>query len=104
MSKKPTYEQLMGQIAEAAVGYQQAETKRNALRRELNGLYKTYFAAYGHPHPGEPRKRINPEDDRFRGVLSFTDAAFRRWLDARELTTKLKRKLRGLVERLERGQ
>ncbi|ANC82984.1 hypothetical protein RDI61_16570 [Pseudomonas plecoglossicida] len=104
MSKKPTYEQLMGQIAEAAVGYQRAETKRNALRRELNGLYKTYFAAYGHPYPGEPRKRIDPDDERFMGVLSFTDAAFQRWLDSRELTTKLKRKLRGLVERLERAQ
>lgn len=104
MSKKPTYEQLMGQIAEAAVGYQQAETQRNALRRELNGLYKTYFAAYGHPYPGEPRKRIDPEDERFLGVLNFTDSAFKRWLAARELTTKLKRKLRGLVERLERAQ
>jgi len=104
VSKKPTYEQLMGQIAEAAVGYQQAETQRNALRRELNGLYKTYFAAYGHPYPGEPRKRIDPDDERFHGVLRFTDAAFQRWLAARELTTRLKRKLRGLVERLERAQ
>ena len=79
-------------------------TTHGADRRELNGLYKTYFAAYGHPYPGEPRKRIDPDDERFMGVLRFTDAAFQRWLDARELTTKLKRKLRGLVERLGRAQ
>lgn len=104
MSTRPTYEQLMGQIAETAVKFQQAETQRNALRRELNGLYKTYFTAYGHPYPGEPRKRIDPYDDRFKGVLSFTDAAFRRWLAARNLTTSTKRKLRGLVQRLENAQ
>lgn len=101
MSSKPTYEQLMGQIAETAVKFQRAETQRNALRRELNGLYKTYFAAYGHPYPADSRKRIDPDDDRFQGVLSFTDAAFRRWLEARDLTTSTKRKLRGLVLRLE---
>ncbi|WP_443696171.1 hypothetical protein [Pseudomonas sp.] len=103
MSKKPTYEQLMGQIADSAVNYQQAETKRNGLRRELNSLYKTYFTAYGHPYPDEPRKRIDPEDERFGGVLSFTDAAFQRWLDARYLTTTTKRKMRMLIQRLERS-
>lgn len=104
MSNKPTYEQLMGQIADAAVAYQHAETQRNTLRRELNGLYKTYFIAYGHPYPSEPRKRIDPEDDAFAGVLFFTDAAFQRWLKSRELTTRNKRKLRGLIQRLERLQ
>lgn len=103
MSKKPTYEQLMGQIAEAAVNYQKAETQRNALRRELNGLYKIYFVAHGHPYPGAPRKRIDPYDSKFRGVLSFTDSAFNRWLEARDLTTRTKRKMRTLVERLERS-
>ncbi|MBD1553602.1 hypothetical protein [Pseudomonas typographi] len=103
MSKKLPYEQLMGLIAEAAVNYQQAETKRNALRRELNMLYRTYFAAYGHPYPDQPRKRIDPDDDAFFGVLRFTDPAFRRWLDARSLTTSTKRKMRGLIQRLERS-
>ena len=103
MSKKITYEELMGQIAEAAVNYQQAETQRNSLRRELNALYKTYFTAYGHPYPNEPRKRIDPEDDRFSGVLRFTDAAFQRWLAARYLTNSTKRKMRTLIQRLERA-
>jgi hypothetical protein len=103
MSKKITHTELMGQIAEAAVKYQHAETQRNSLRRELNALYRTYFAAYGHPYPSEPRKRIDPDDDAFLGVLHFTDAAFRRWLDARSLATSTKRKLRGLIQRLERA-
>lgn len=103
MSNKITYEQLMPQIADAAVSYQQAETKRNSLRRELNTLYKTYFVAYGHPYPDDPRKRIDPEDERFYGVLEFTHAAFRRWLSARELATSTKRKMRTLIQRLERS-
>ncbi|WP_248769160.1 hypothetical protein [Pseudomonas sp. MWU12-2345] len=101
MSAKPTYEQLMGQIAEAAVKYQQAETLRNSLRRELNTLYKTYFTAYGHPYPNDPRKRIDPDDEAFGGVLNFTGAAFQRWLAARCLTTSTKRKMRTLIQRLE---
>ncbi|MGA3682503.1 hypothetical protein [Pseudomonas graminis] len=104
MSKKITHTELMGQIAEAAVKSQHAETQRNSLRRELNGLYKTYFAAYGHPYPSEPGKRIDPDDDAFFGVLSFTEAAFRRWLSARAFATSAKRKLRGLIQRLERAQ
>lgn len=104
MKTKPTYEELMTQIAESAVAYQHAETERNGYRRELNALYRTYFAAYGHPYPNEPRKRIDPDDDAFGGVLRFTDAAFKRWIDARYLTTRLKRRLRTLVERLERAQ
>ena len=103
MKTKPTYEQLMGQIADAAVAYQQAETERNTLRRELNALYKTYFTAYGHPYPNDPRKRIDPDDDAFGGVLRFTDAAFRRWISARGLTTSTKRKMRTLIQRLERS-
>lgn len=103
MSKKFTYEEIMGQIAEAAVKYQQAETQRNFLRRELNALYATYFAAYGRPYPEEPRKRIDPEDPAFSGVLRFTDAAFSRWLAARYLTTSTKRKMRTLIQRLERS-
>ena len=103
MSKKLTHEQLMSQIAEAAVNYQNAETSRNALRRELNALYATYFAAYGRPYPNDPRKRIDPEDPAFSGVLRFTDAAFERWLAARYLTTSTKRKMRTLIQRLERS-
>jgi hypothetical protein len=103
MSKKITFEELMGQIAEAAVKYQQAETLRNSLRRELNALYRTYFVAYGHPYPDEPRKRIDPEDPVFGGVLRFTDAAFSRWLEARYLATSTKRKMRTLIQRLERA-
>lgn len=102
MSKKPTYEQLMSQIAEAAVEYQHAETKRNGLRRELNTMYRVYFDAYGRPF-ADTNKRVNPYDEAFAGVIAFTDVAYTRWRVQRDLTTKLKRKLRTLVERLERA-
>lgn len=83
----------MAQIAEAAVAYQQAETQRNSLRRELNQLYSTYFAAHGHPY-----------DDAFLGVLDFTEPAYRRWSSTRDLTTRSKRKMRLLIQRLEHAQ
>ncbi|WP_296271750.1 hypothetical protein [Pseudomonas sp. UBA6323] len=104
MSNKPAREQLMGQIAEAAVTYQQAETQRNSLRRELNRLYSTYFAAHGHPYPDDTRKRVDPDDDAFLGVVHFTEPAYRRWSEARDLTARSKRKMRVLIQRLERAQ
>ncbi|ASD13718.1 TPA: hypothetical protein L4U07_001115 [Pseudomonas aeruginosa] len=102
MIKLPDEQQQLIQIAEAAVEYQLAETKRNALRRELNTLYTTYFAAYGRPYADH--RRIDPYDERFEPVLEFTGPAYRRWKDQRDLTTRLKRKLRTLVQRLERAQ
>lgn len=102
MSKVFDEQQHMTQIAEAAVAYQKAETRRNSLRRELNAMYSTYFRAHGHPY-ADSTKRINPDDEAFEGVLRFTDAAYRRWVDQRDLTTRLKRKLRTLVARLERA-
>lgn len=102
MSKVFDEQQHMNLIAEAAVAYQKAETRRNALRRELNAMYSTYFNAYGRPYPDD-RRRINPDDEAFEGVLRFTDAAYRRWVEQRDLTTRLKRKLRTLVQRLERA-
>ncbi|WP_430317543.1 hypothetical protein [Pseudomonas nitroreducens] len=101
MIKPINEQQLMEQIAVAAVEYQQAESKRNSLRRELNRLYTTYFAAYGRPY-GDDRRRIDPYDEKFEPVLEFTGPAYRRWKAQRDLTTRLKRKLRTLVERLER--
>lgn len=103
MKAKPTYQQLKEQIAEAAIEFQVAETKRNSLRRELNTLYTTYFQAYGRPY-GDERRRIDPYDDKFAPVLQFTGPAYKRWKDQRDLTTRLKRKLRTLVERMELGQ
>lgn len=103
MSKKITYEQLMGQIAEAAVAFQHAEILRNSLKRELSAMYATYFQAHGRPGNDE-RTRFDFEDPAYRGVVEFTQAAYSRWVDQRALTTKLKRKLRSLVERLERAQ
>ncbi|EPL5740982.1 hypothetical protein PJ263_025960 [Pseudomonas aeruginosa] len=100
MIKLPDEQQQLIQIAEAAVEYQLAETKRNALRRELNTLYTTYFAAYGRPYADH--RRIDPYDERFEPVLEFTGPAYRRWKDQRDLTTRLKRKLRTLVQCLER--
>lgn len=102
MSKKITYEELMGQIAEAAVAFQHAEILRNSLKRELSAMYATYFQAHGRPGDGE-RKRFDFEDPAYRGVVQFTEGAYSRWFDQRALTTKLKRKLRNLVERLERA-
>lgn len=101
MIKPINEQQLMEQIAVAAVEFQQAESKRNSLRRELNRLYTTYFAAYGRPY-GDDRRRIDPYDEKFGLVLEFTGPAYRRWKAQRDLTTRLKRKLRTLVERLER--
>lgn len=101
MIKPINEQQLMEQIAVAAVEFQQAETKRNSLRRELNRLYTTYFAAYGRPY-GDDRRRIDPYDEKFEPVLEFTGPAYRRWKSQRDLTTRLKRKLRTLVERLGR--
>ncbi len=101
MIKPINEQQLMEQIAVAAVEFQQAESKRNSLRRELNRLYTTYFAAYGRPY-GDDRRRIDPYDEKFGPVLEFTGPAYRRWKAQRDLTTRLKRKLRTLVERLER--
>ncbi|QIG20527.1 hypothetical protein [Pseudomonas monteilii] len=103
MKAKPTYQQLMEQIAEAAVDYQRAETKRNSLRNELNAMYRVYFDAYGRPF-SDTNKRVNPYDEEFAGVIAFTDVAYERWKAQRDLTTRLKRKLRTLVERLERAQ
>ncbi|ELC0876129.1 hypothetical protein RPG14_003786 [Pseudomonas aeruginosa] len=102
MIKLPDEQQQLIQIAEAAVEYQLAETKRNALRRELNTLYTTYFAAYGRPY-GDDRRRIDPYDEKFAPVLEFTGPAYRRWKAQRDLTTRLKRRLRTLVQRLERA-
>ncbi|QLG90745.1 hypothetical protein HZF02_01715 [Pseudomonas yamanorum] len=102
MTTKLTREQLMGQIAEAAVAFQLAETKRNSLRRELNSMYKTYFDAHGRPY-ADTSKRVNPYDEAFAGVIRFTDAAYDRWYVARNLTTKLKRNMRTLIQRLERS-
>lgn len=103
MSKKIIYEELMGQIAEAAVAFQHAEILRNSLKRELSAMYVTYFQAHGRPGNGE-RKRFDFEDPAYSGVVQFTEGAYSRWFDQRALTTKLKRKLRTLVERLERAQ
>lgn len=103
MTTKLTREQLMAQIAQAAVDNYRAEADRKSLRYELNALYRTYFAAFGRPYPSEPRKRIDPEDDAYAGVLHFTRSAYKRWLDARDLTNKTKRKLRTLIQRLERA-
>ena len=99
---KISHEQLMAQIAESAVEYQLAETKRNSLRRELNTMYRVYFDAYGRPF-ADTNKRVNPYDKEFEGVIAFTDVAYTRWKTQRDLTTKLKRKMRMLVERLERA-
>ncbi|ETF07979.1 MULTISPECIES: hypothetical protein [Pseudomonas] len=103
MNKKPTYEQLMTLIAEAAIDFQQAEILRNSLKRELSAMYATYFQAHGRPGNGE-RTRFDFEDPAYRGVVEFTQGAYSRWFDQRALTTRLKRKLRNLVERLERAQ
>lgn len=103
MNKKPTYEQLMTLIAEAAIDFQQAEILRNSLKRELSAMYATYFQAHGRPGNGE-RTRFDFEDPAYRGVVEFTQGAYSRWFDQRALTARLKRKLRNLVERLERAQ
>ena len=103
MKKKPTQEQLMTLIAEAAIDFQQAEILRNSLKRELSAMYATYFRAHGRPGNGE-RTRFDFEDPAYRGVVEFTQGAYSRWFDQRALTTRLKRKLRNLVERLERAQ
>lgn len=103
MNKKPTHEQLMTLIAEAAIDFQQAEILRNGLKRELSAMYATYFRAHGRPGNGE-RTRFDFEDPAYRGVVEFTQGAYSRWFDQRALTTRLKRKLRNLVERLERAQ
>lgn len=103
MKKKPTHEQLMTLIAEAAIDFQQAEILRNSLKRELSLMYATYFRAHGRPGNGE-RTRFDFEDPAYRGVVEFTQGAYSRWFDQRALTTRLKRKLRNLVERLERAQ
>lgn len=103
MKPKLTHEQLMNQIAEVAIDFQRAEILRNSLKRELSAMYATYFRAHGRPGNGE-RTRFDFEDPAYRGVVQFTEGAYSRWFDQRALTTKLKRKLRGLVERLERAQ
>jgi hypothetical protein len=103
MKAKLTHEQLMNQIAEVAIDFQRAEILRNSLKRELSAMYATYFRAHGRPGNGE-RTRFDFEDPAYRGVVQFTEGAYSRWFDQRALTTKLKRKLRGLVERLERAQ
>ena len=103
MSKKLTHEELMGQIAEAAIDFQLAEILRNTLKLELGQMYATYFQAHGRPGNGE-RGRFDFEDPAYRGVVQFTEGAYSRWYDQRALTTKLKRRLRALVERLERAQ
>lgn len=103
MNKKPTHEQLMTLIAEAAIDFQQAEILRNSLKRELSAMYATYFQAHGRPGNGE-RGRFDFEDPAYQGVVEFTQGAYSRWFDQRALTTRLKRKLRNLVERLERAQ
>lgn len=103
MRKPLTHEQLMTLIAEAAVDFQRAEILRNSLKRELSAMYATYFQAHGRPGNGE-RTRFDFEDPAYRGVIQFTEGAYSRWFDQRALTTKLKRKLRNLVGRLERAQ
>lgn len=103
MRKPLSHEQLMILIAEAAIDFQRAEILRNSLKRELSAMYATYFQAHGRPGNGE-RTRFDFEDPAYRGVVQFTEGAYSRWFDQRALTTKLKRKLRNLVERLERAQ
>jgi hypothetical protein len=103
MSKIFNEQAHMELIAEAAVLYQLAETKRNSFRRELNDMYTVFFQAHGRPY-GDDRRRIDPDDDAYLPVLDFTNAAYGRWKAQRDLTTKLKRKLRTLVERLGRAQ
>lgn len=103
MNKKPNHEQLMTLIAEAAIDFQRAEILRNSLKRELSAMYATYFQAHGRPGKGE-RTRFDFDDPAYRGVVEFTQGAYGRWFDQRALTTRLKRKLRNLVERLERAQ
>lgn len=103
MSKPINRQELMGLIAEAAINFQQAEILRNALKRELSTMYATYFQAHGRPGNGE-RGRFDFEDPAYQGVVLFTEGAYGRWYSQRALTTKLKRRLRTLVERLERAQ
>ncbi|WP_110949879.1 hypothetical protein [Pseudomonas bohemica] len=103
MSKPLNHQELMGLIAKAAIDFQLAEIKRNSLKRELSDMYATYFQAHGRPGNGE-RTRFDFEDPAYQGVVRFTEGAYGRWYDQRALTTKLKRRLRTLVERLERVQ
>ena len=103
MKAKLTHDQLMTQIAETAIDFQQAEILRNSLKRELSQMYATYFQAHGRPGNGE-RGRFDFEDPAYQGVVQFTEGAYSRWFDQRALTTKHKRKLRNLVVRLERAQ
>ncbi|RVD78190.1 hypothetical protein [Pseudomonas koreensis] len=103
MKKTHNRDEIMTLIAEAAIDFQQAEILRNSLKRELSAMYATYFQAHGRPGNGE-RTRFDFEDPAYRGVVEFTQGAYSRWFDQRALTTRLKRKLRNLVERLERAQ
>lgn len=104
MSKKPaiTFEQQQVVVAERAVIWQQAETHRNRMRAELNAMYTTYFRAYGFPYE-DRRKRINPDDPAFDGVVEFTAGAYRRYSQARYDSTAAKRKLRQAIMALERA-
>lgn len=104
MSKKTriTHEQQQVVIAERAVTWQQAETHRNRMRAELNVMYTTYFRAHGFPYE-DRRKRINPEDPAFDGVLQFTAGAYQRYRQARYDSNVAKRKLRQAIMALERA-
>lgn len=103
MSKKLSILTLIDNVAIAAVAWQRAETSRNSLRNELNSMYRVYFDAHGRP-AGDPRRRIDPDDPAFTGVIDFTAAAYGRFKDAQAEATKLKRKMRSAILALERAQ
>lgn len=103
MTKKLSTLNLIDSVATAAVAWQKAETRRNALRNELNTMYRIYFDANGRP-AGDHLRRINPDDPAFSGVIAFTAAAYDRFKDAQAEATKLKRKMRSAILALERAQ
>ncbi|MBD1553603.1 hypothetical protein [Pseudomonas typographi] len=90
--------QLQSLIIELSILHAQAHLVVKRRRGELNHEYERYFAIHGEVEPGF--RGIKPHDERYAGVVAFTDEAYGRLCDAKQQRANVKRKLDVAVRRL----
>ncbi|MBD1586714.1 hypothetical protein [Pseudomonas typographi] len=90
--------QLQSLIIELSILHAQAHLVVKRRRGELNHEYERYFAIHGEVEPGF--RGIKPHDERYAGVVAFTDEAYGRLCKAKQRRYSAKRRLDLAIRRL----